>query len=97
MKRSRDHCFKPSPLALKSSCIVLTDFHARSKFEYASQPANRSASSRDRDVTTRVVMIIRSNTSRTADNVGAGSPLKIDRGLNRLWNKGGVQYAPPIR
>jgi general L-amino acid transport system substrate-binding protein len=30
-------------------------------------------------------------------NVGQGSPLKIDRGLNRLWNKGGVQYAPPIR
>src|SRR5690242_7757590 len=30
-------------------------------------------------------------------NVGAGSPLKIDRGLNRMWNKGGVQYAPPIR
>jgi general L-amino acid transport system substrate-binding protein len=30
-------------------------------------------------------------------NVGAGSPLKIDRGLNKLWSKGGVQYAPPIR
>ena len=30
-------------------------------------------------------------------NVGVGSPLKIDRGLNRLWNKGGIQYAPPIR
>jgi general L-amino acid transport system substrate-binding protein len=30
-------------------------------------------------------------------NVGAGSPLKIDRGLNKLWNKGGLQYAPPIR
>ncbi|MGC1466462.1 MAG: amino acid ABC transporter substrate-binding protein [Pseudolabrys sp.] len=30
-------------------------------------------------------------------NVGAGSPLKIDRGLNKLWNKGGIQYAPPIR
>jgi general L-amino acid transport system substrate-binding protein len=30
-------------------------------------------------------------------NVGAGSPLKIDRGLNRLWNDGGLQYAPPIR
>jgi general L-amino acid transport system substrate-binding protein len=30
-------------------------------------------------------------------NVGQGSPLKIDRGLNRLWNKGGIQYAPPIR
>jgi general L-amino acid transport system substrate-binding protein len=30
-------------------------------------------------------------------NVGKGSPLKIDRGLNRLWTKGGIQYAPPIR
>ena len=30
-------------------------------------------------------------------NVGAGSLLKIDRGLNRLWNKGGIQYAPPVR
>jgi len=30
-------------------------------------------------------------------NVGSGSPLKIDRGLNKLWNKGGIQYAPPIR
>jgi len=30
-------------------------------------------------------------------NVGSGSRLKIDRGLNRLWNKGGIQYAPPIR
>jgi general L-amino acid transport system substrate-binding protein len=30
-------------------------------------------------------------------NVGAGSPLKIDRGLNKLWTQGGLQYAPPIR
>jgi general L-amino acid transport system substrate-binding protein len=30
-------------------------------------------------------------------NVGTGSPLKIERGLNRLWTKGGLQYAPPIR
>lgn len=30
-------------------------------------------------------------------NVGEGSPLKIKRGLNALWNKGGLQYAPPIR
>jgi general L-amino acid transport system substrate-binding protein len=29
--------------------------------------------------------------------VGAGSPLKIARGQNNLWNKGGLQYAPPIR
>jgi general L-amino acid transport system substrate-binding protein len=30
-------------------------------------------------------------------NVGEGSPLKIKRGLNGLWSKGGIQYAPPIR
>jgi general L-amino acid transport system substrate-binding protein len=30
-------------------------------------------------------------------NLGDGSPLKIARGLNGLWNKGGLQYAPPIR
>ncbi|MFC5069708.1 amino acid ABC transporter substrate-binding protein [Flaviflagellibacter deserti] len=30
-------------------------------------------------------------------NVGAGSPLKIERGLNALWSKGGLQYSPPIR
>jgi len=29
--------------------------------------------------------------------VGQGSPLKIARGLNGLWTKGGLQYAPPIR
>ena len=30
-------------------------------------------------------------------NVGVGSKLGIARGLNQLWNKGGIQYAPPIR
>src|SRR5271165_3396765 len=30
-------------------------------------------------------------------NVGMGSPIKIRRGLNALWNQGGLQYAPPIR
>ena len=30
-------------------------------------------------------------------NLGMGSPLKIERGLNKLWTQGGLQYAPPIR
>ena len=30
-------------------------------------------------------------------NLGEGSPLKIKRGQNALWNKGGLQYAPPVR
>ena len=30
-------------------------------------------------------------------NVGPDTPLKIARGVNNLWSKGGLQYAPPIR
>jgi general L-amino acid transport system substrate-binding protein len=30
-------------------------------------------------------------------NVGTGSRLGISRGVNRLWTKGGIQYAPPFR
>jgi general L-amino acid transport system substrate-binding protein len=30
-------------------------------------------------------------------NLGAGSPLKIPRGLNALWRDGGLQYPLPIR
>jgi general L-amino acid transport system substrate-binding protein len=30
-------------------------------------------------------------------NVGEGSRLKIARGINAQWTKGGLQYAPPIR
>jgi len=30
-------------------------------------------------------------------NLGEGSRLKIKRGLNALWNKGGLQYGPPVR
>src|SRR3977135_2178300 len=30
-------------------------------------------------------------------NVGTGSQPRPHRGINRLWTKGGIQYAPPIR
>jgi general L-amino acid transport system substrate-binding protein len=30
-------------------------------------------------------------------NLGRGSPLGLDRGLNRLWTRGGLIYAPPVR
>jgi general L-amino acid transport system substrate-binding protein len=30
-------------------------------------------------------------------NVGQGSPLKIKRGLNAQWNKGGILYSPAMR
>ena len=30
-------------------------------------------------------------------NIGSGSPLKIARGINAQWNKGGLQYGIPVR
>lgn len=32
-----------------------------------------------------------------ARNVGPDTPLKLERGLNRLWTEGGILYAPPFR
>jgi general L-amino acid transport system substrate-binding protein len=29
-------------------------------------------------------------------NVGLKTPLQLARGLNELWNKGGLQYSPPF-
>jgi len=30
-------------------------------------------------------------------NVGPDTPLGLERGLNALWNEGGIMYAPPVR
>ena len=30
-------------------------------------------------------------------HVGPNTPIGLDRGLNALWNDGGIQYSPPIR
>jgi general L-amino acid transport system substrate-binding protein len=45
----------------------------------------------------RIVKLVGNYGEAFERNVGQGSPLKIARGLNALWTKGGVQYAPPIR
>ncbi|KFF47771.1 amino acid ABC transporter substrate-binding protein [Gammaproteobacteria bacterium MFB021] len=29
--------------------------------------------------------------------VGKDSPMGLERGINALWNQGGIQYAPPVR
>jgi len=29
--------------------------------------------------------------------IGMGSPLKLERGLNRLWNQGGLMWSPPFQ
>ena len=51
----------------------------------------------DNDWAYRIVKQV-GNYGETFDrNVGSGSRLKIERGLNDLWTKGGLQYGPPIR
>ncbi len=30
-------------------------------------------------------------------NIGVNTPLKLERGLNALWTKGGLMYAPPFK
>jgi general L-amino acid transport system substrate-binding protein len=30
-------------------------------------------------------------------NVGPKTPLALPRGVNALWNRGGIMYAPPVR
>ncbi|HZQ12249.1 MAG TPA: amino acid ABC transporter substrate-binding protein [Pseudolabrys sp.] len=50
-----------------------------------------------KDWAVRIVKLVGNYGEMFERNVGSGSPLKIDRGLNKLWNKGGIQYAPPIR
>jgi len=50
-----------------------------------------------KDWVTRIVKAVGNYGESFDRNVGAGSKLGIARGLNNLWNKGGIQYAPPIR
>ena len=34
--------------------------------------------------------------ARPTGNLGRGSALGMGRGLNALWNEGGLLYAPPM-
>jgi general L-amino acid transport system substrate-binding protein len=49
------------------------------------------------DWVVRIVKAVGNYGEMFEHDVGAESPLKIERGLNKLWSKGGLQYAPPIR
>lgn len=50
-----------------------------------------------RDWAYRIIRHVGNYGDAFARNVGEGSPLKVPRGLNALWTKGGLQYGPPIR
>ena len=50
-----------------------------------------------KDWAVRIVRIVGNYGEVFERTVGVGSALGIPRGINQLWSKGGIQYAPPIR
>ncbi|MGP0089249.1 MAG: amino acid ABC transporter substrate-binding protein [Xanthobacteraceae bacterium] len=50
-----------------------------------------------KDWVVRIIRLVGNYGEVFERTVGAGSKLGIARELNNLWNKGGIQYAPPIR
>jgi general L-amino acid transport system substrate-binding protein len=50
-----------------------------------------------KDWATRVVRLVGNYGEVYERTVGVGSALGIPRGINQLWSKGGILYAPPIR
>ena len=50
-----------------------------------------------KDWAARIIRLVGNYGEAFERNVGKESKLGIPRGLNELWNRGGIQYAPPIR
>ena len=50
-----------------------------------------------KDWAARIVALVGNYGEIFTRNVGSESKLGIPRGENSLWNRGGIQYAPPIR
>lgn len=50
-----------------------------------------------KDWAARIIRLVGNYGDVYERNVGTGSKLGIPRGLNSLWERGGIQYAPPIR
>jgi len=49
------------------------------------------------DWTVRVIESVGNYGELFERNLGPNSPLRLERGLNRLWTRGGLMYAPPIQ
>ena len=49
------------------------------------------------DFVVRVIQAVGNYGEIFERTVGQGSPLKLERGLNRQWQQGGLIYSPPFR
>jgi general L-amino acid transport system substrate-binding protein len=59
-------------------------------------PGNGKALGLDEDWAENIIRMVGNYGEIFEKNVGMESPLKLSRGLNGLWNKGGLHYAPPF-
>jgi general L-amino acid transport system substrate-binding protein len=59
-------------------------------------PGNGAALGLEEDWAFNIIKLVGNYEEIFERNVGMGSPLKLPRGLNALWNKGGLHYAPPF-
>jgi general L-amino acid transport system substrate-binding protein len=50
-----------------------------------------------KDWAARILRLVGNYAEVYERNLGATTPLAIPRGINSLWDRGGIQYAPPIR
>jgi general L-amino acid transport system substrate-binding protein len=51
----------------------------------------------DKDWSYRIIKQVGNYGESFDANLGARSGLKMERGLNDLWTRGGLIYAPPVR
>jgi general L-amino acid transport system substrate-binding protein len=51
----------------------------------------------DKDWAYRIIKQVGNYGEAFERNVGKGSNVNLDRGVNALWTNGGLQYAPPVR
>jgi general L-amino acid transport system substrate-binding protein len=51
----------------------------------------------DKDWVFRIVKAVGNYGESFERNLGPATPLALPRGVNRLWSKGGLMYAPPVR
>jgi len=60
-------------------------------------PGNGKALGLDEDWAYKIVKFVGNYGEVFERNVGVNTPLNIERGLNALWTKGGLMYAPPFK
>jgi general L-amino acid transport system substrate-binding protein len=79
---------KAVPLAIARGS---TDARARADWDYSARELGLR-----QDWAVQAIRAVGNYGEMFERNLGAGSPLRLERGLNRLWTQGGLMYAPPL-